>query len=74
MSAREAMIRTGVPAAALDAYAHELAEKIRADQDHREAEERARFNHLDHETELQGDAVRRTADLIDPTTEEGDEE
>lgn len=50
----------------VDAFAHELAEKQRAEQTRREAEQRGRFGHLDHECEMQGEAVRHMADFIDP--------
>lgn len=48
------------------AFAHELAEKQRAEQARCEAEQRSRFGHLDHECEMQGEAVRHMADFIDP--------
>ena len=50
----------------LNAWAHELAEQQRAWQAAREADELSRFANLDHETKLQGEAVRDAADLIDP--------
>lgn len=50
----------------IDAFAHELAEKQRAEQARCEAEQRGRFGHLDHECEMQGEAVRHMADFIDP--------
>ncbi len=49
-----------------DGYAHELAEKQRAEQARCEAEQRGRFGRLDHECEMQGEAVRHMADFIDP--------
>jgi hypothetical protein len=49
-----------------DGYAHELAEKQRAEQARCEAEQRSRFGHLDRECEMQGEAVRHMADFIDP--------
>lgn len=49
-----------------DGYAHELAEKQRAEQARCEAEQRSLFGHLDHECEMQGEAVRHMADFIDP--------
>ena len=52
--------------ALIDAFAHELAEKQRAEQARCEAEQRSRFGHLDHECEMQGEAVRHMADFIDP--------
>jgi hypothetical protein len=51
----------------LNAFAHELAEKQRAEQARCEAEQQGRFGHLDHECEMQGEAVRHMADFIDPT-------
>lgn len=50
---------------ALPLHAHSLAGRQRAEQERREAAERARFGSLDHETTLQGEAVREMADLID---------
>ena len=50
----------------IDAFAHELAERQRAEQARCEAEQRSRFGHLDHECEMQGEAVRHMADFIDP--------
>jgi hypothetical protein len=50
----------------LDAFVHELAEKQRAWQAAYETAELAKHGSLDHETILQGNAVRAAADLIDP--------
>jgi hypothetical protein len=49
-----------------DAFAHELAEQQRAEQERFETEQRSRFGHLDHECEMQGEAVRHMAEFIDP--------
>jgi hypothetical protein len=50
----------------LDAFVHELAEKQRAWSEARKAAEFIKYGSVDHETTLQGDAVRAAADLIDP--------
>jgi hypothetical protein len=50
----------------LDAFVHGLAEKQRAWQAAYERAELAKHGSLDHETILQGNAVRAAADLIDP--------
>jgi hypothetical protein len=49
-----------------DEILREAAATQRAQQDRREAEELGEWDYLDHETELQGAAVRAMADLIDP--------
>jgi hypothetical protein len=73
MNARDALFNdiwdmrtTAQKNALIDAFAHELAEKQRAEQARCEAEQRSRFGHLDHECEMQGKAVRHMADFIDP--------
>lgn len=73
MSARDALVSAlwdnytaAQKNAFIDAFAHELAEKQRAEQARRETEQRSSFGHLDHECEMQGGAVRHMADFIDP--------
>jgi len=50
----------------VDAYAHELADQIREKVQRQQAEQEQRFGKSDHESQLQWDAVRDAADLIDP--------
>lgn len=55
---------------AMNAWAHELAEEIRAERDRKRTAEIEKFHGLDHESECVYRGMEAAADLIDPEMNE----